>query len=253
MSAQRRQNEDTVAWTTVTKKVIQRTFHILWGEHTGTAFAIDRHGRQYLVTAKHVVEGINSGDEIQISKNKQWNRLRADVVGMGDGDVDVAVLACPDQLTSSPPMDTSSKLTFGQPVYFLGFPFGWDSRAEAINNGYPVPFVKTGIVSALPGGNKFYIDGHNNKGFSGGPVVFVPKGYQPSEFHIGGIVSSYPTPQVEPIVNKHGENIVDHHQEPVAYYAENPGLVAAFSIQNAIALIDTNPIVYDLPRSSVDD
>ena len=50
----------------VTSNVIQRTFHIRYGSTTGTAFAIDRNKRQYLITARHVVKGITSGSSIEI-------------------------------------------------------------------------------------------------------------------------------------------------------------------------------------------
>lgn len=39
-----------------------------------------------------------------------------------------------------------------------------------------IPFLKSGIVSAMddrdPEANLLYLDGHNNSGFSGGPIVF---------------------------------------------------------------------------------
>ena len=65
-----------------------------------------------------------------------------------------------------------------QTVAFLGFPFGWDSGAESVNNGYPVPFIKAGIISAKADGppRRIYVDGHGNPGFSGGPLVFRPLG-----------------------------------------------------------------------------
>ena len=46
----------------ITSNVIHRTFHIRYRNGTGTAFAIDRDGRQYLITARHLVEGVAAGD-----------------------------------------------------------------------------------------------------------------------------------------------------------------------------------------------
>ena len=85
--------------------------------------------------------------------------------------IDVTVLACPIQLAPPLPLEASNEgLVLGQPVYFLGFPFGWDSGLENINRGLPVPFVKAGVVSAMILGNAshIYVDAHGNKGFSGG-------------------------------------------------------------------------------------
>ena len=91
-------------------------------------------------------------------------------------DVDVAVLSCPTQLAPMHPLAASADgLAYGQPVYFLGFPFGWDGGAENINRDFPMPFVKGGDCQRHHRQvtlRRFYIDAHGNKGFSGGPVVF---------------------------------------------------------------------------------
>jgi hypothetical protein len=58
----------------ITSNVIQRVFHLKFGTGTGTCFAIDFEGRQYLVTAKHVVYGLIDKQEVEIclvhDKNK---------------------------------------------------------------------------------------------------------------------------------------------------------------------------------------
>ena len=67
---------------------------------------------------------------------------------------------------------------YGQDVYFLGFPYGLHGDMSALSNDLPFPFVKKGIISLFhnDGVNRIYLDGHNNPGFSGGPVVFMPAG-----------------------------------------------------------------------------
>ena len=72
----------------ITSNVIHRTFHIRYGSGTGTMFSIDRDGRQYLITAKHVVEGIVSGGSISVFHDKQWRNTTVEVVGMGAGGAD---------------------------------------------------------------------------------------------------------------------------------------------------------------------
>jgi hypothetical protein len=63
--------------------------------------------------------------------------------------------------------------TFGQTVWFLGYPLedGLSSRAK----GADFPFIKRGAVSAVDATNPdaviWYIDDMNNHGFSGGPVT----------------------------------------------------------------------------------
>ena len=83
----------------VSENVIQRTFNIRRGESQGTAFTIDRAGRQYLVTARHVVESIVPGENISVWHEEQWKALDVNVVGVGEGEVDVAVLAPPFQIS----------------------------------------------------------------------------------------------------------------------------------------------------------
>ena len=234
----------------ITSNVIHRTFHIRYRNGTGTAFAIDRDGRQYLITARHLVEGVAAGDSVELFHEKQWKPLVVDVVGIGSNGIDVTVLACPIQLPPPHPLEASNAgLVLGQPVYFLGFPFGWDSGLENINRGLPVPFVKAGVVSAMILGNAshIYVDAHGNKGFSGGPVVFVPNGRQPNEFCVTGVVSNYPTPILEPVVTRSGDHLTDANNIPVAYFPENPGLIVAFDIRHATDMIEANPIGRTLP------
>ena len=235
----------------VPSQVLLRTFHIAWRNESGTAFAIDRDGKQYLITARHVVKGINSGDKIKISWKQKWHEIPVDVVGTGSGAVDVTVLACP-LLLAAPSLTLIASmegLGFGQDVMFLGFPFGWDSSAAGLGTHFPLPFVKAGIVSAITteSPRSIYIDGHGNRGFSGGPVVFVQRKGGKKTYQVAGVVSYYPTPILEPIRNKDGKVFLDGDGEPTAYFAENPGLVVAHNVEYAMELIDLNPIGFPLP------
>ncbi|MER9410652.1 hypothetical protein [Mesorhizobium sp. M0589] len=80
-------------------------------------------------------------------------------------------------------------LIYGQEVYFLGFPFGWTGHFHT-HDGYPLPFVKRATASLFDP-VLLYLDGHNNPGFSGGPVVFHPPNQ--NDFRIAGIISGYRT------------------------------------------------------------
>ena len=114
--------------TMITSNIIHRIFHIRWNDSTGTGFTIDRASKQYLVTARHVVHGIKSGNSMKIFHDKEWKNLVVNVVGVGKGSVDVAVLGCSVRLSPSLPLVASTGgLVYGQPVSFLGYPFGWDA------------------------------------------------------------------------------------------------------------------------------
>lgn len=234
----------------ITSNVIHRTFHIGWRDSIGTAFAIDRASKQYLVTARHVVKEIKSGDAIKLFHEGKWKDLPVDVVGIGKGEIDVAVLACSVRLSLALSLVASAgDIVYGQQVFFLGYPFGWDAGGEQINRGVPLPFVKGGIVSAIEFGDvsRIFLDAHVNKGFSGGPVVFVPYGQPQNELRVAGIVVSYPIPEFLPIVDHNGDSVTDQEGKPIGYVQENPGFVVAIGIKHALELIDANPIGFQLP------
>ena len=205
----------------ITANVIQRTFFVKIGSSLGTAFTIDHDGKQYLVTARHVVG--SAVQSIEVFHNRRWESLGVTPVGIGQGAVDVAVFA-PNIILSPPhPLEaTSAGLIYGQPVSFLGFPFGWDGGLAHMNNGFPLPFVKAGILSAMPTGRTMWIDAHGNRGFSGGPVVFQPA------------PPSGNTPwKVAGIVTKAGLDPTTH---------ENAGFVIAELIASATDLVAQRPI-----------
>ena len=119
---------------------------------------------------------------------------------------------------------------------------------ENLNRELPMPFVKAGVVSAMITGNAshIYIDAHGNKGFSGGPFVFVPSGRPSNELRVAGVVANAPKPLIEPVVDKSGRPLVGDDGEPIAYFPENQGLVVAFDIRHATNLIDANPVGFQL-------
>lgn len=112
---------------------------------------------------------------------------------------------------------------------------------------FPPPFVKAGILSgAFDDFSHLVIDGHGNKGFSGGPVVFQPDGHLTNELRISGVVSRLPTTPPNPVFRKKGCIIPHVDKVPLGYVQDNPGFVVAVTINHAIELIDTNPIGFPL-------
>ena len=233
--------------------VFNRIFLIKWNDSTGTAFVIDRESKQYLVTARHVVVGLRSGNAIKVFQDGKWKNLIVSVVGSGKGAVDLAVLAPSIRLSSSLPLGVSSdSLAYGHPIYFLGYPFGRHSGNEQFNRGLPLPLVKAGIVSALTVDNGvlwIILDAHVNKGFSGGPVLFIPDGKSRDELQVVGVVTSYASPELRPIVNRKRGTITDGQGDPIGYVTDNPGIGKAISIRHALELIDANPIGFQLPAA----
>ena len=91
-----------------------------------------------------------------------------------------------------------------------------------------------------------YIDAHGNKGFSGGPVVFVPSGQPANKLRVAGVVSNAPTPLLRAVVDKSRIPVLGANGEPIAYFAENQGFVVAFDIIHATNLMDANPVGFPL-------
>jgi S1-C subfamily serine protease len=179
----------------VPSNILQRTFHISHNGATGTGFTIDVEGRQYLVTAKHVVDGLTSESSIGVMRNGTWQDVGFSDIWHSPTGADIALLSLNNQLSPSHQIiviGDSASYFLSQQIFFLGFPYGLHMEAGIINNGYPVPFVKTGIVSSfssVSGGSQLiYCDGHNNPGFSGGPIVTVSAQQQVT---VIGVVSAY--------------------------------------------------------------
>ena len=236
----------------IPSELLNRILHIQYGNGTGTGFVIDRDDKQYLITARHVVEGITTGESINISRDRQWKSFPVKVVGIGLGTTNVAVLVTPTQLAPAHSIEASSDgLAYAQSVYFLGFPFGWDGGAEGINEDYPLPFIKAGKVSAIKhtDATRIYIDAFGSTGFSGGPVAFARNGTPPNELRIAGVVAEAPRPRLRPIVDKSGRPLVDEDGEPIAHFPENQGFVVAFGVNHVTELIDKNPIGFELSSS----
>lgn len=233
----------------ITTNVMLRTFLVKFGNSTGTAFTTEDDSRQYLATARHVVKGIKPRDAIHVFHDRQWKPLEVQVVGVGEKESDIAVLSPLQQLSPTLPLEaTSEGLTYGQQLYFLGFPFGWDGGGGHISSDYPIPLVKSGILSAfIPGSpTKLYLDAHVNEGFSGGPVIFkeVPTSESPtpdSSFKVAGIVVNFPTPIIRAVIDSNGDQILDQNGNPIGI-RENPGIVVAIDIKHAVDLIKQNPI-----------
>jgi len=238
----------SLSWSScsmITSNVFQRTFFIKFGDSTGTAFAIDIDNRQYLVTARHVIEGIGETGSVEVYHCDEWKKVATRTVGMGAAAEiasDIAVLAPAVRMAPPHPLEaTSEGLVWGQSTYFLGFPYGLHTVAD-VTNGYPLPIVKGAIMSGTLAGAKphevYLLDGHNNPGFSGGPAVFRPAEKQGAALRVLGVVSAYKTEEVE--VTMQGQ------QTGLASRA-NTGIVVCPSIKQATDMIEANPIGFELP------
>jgi S1-C subfamily serine protease len=228
----------------ITSNVYHRTFRIKYAESYGTCFTIDVEGKQYLITARHVVEGISGTATVEIFYENNWHALMVSVVGETDREADITVLSPSVQLSPLHPLPPKSNgIYFGQDIYFLGFPYNLFTDIGEANRNFPLPFVKKGIVSTISrnehGMRRFFIDGHNNPGFSGGPVVWseIGRNFGTVEYNVGAVISGYQTAN---------EPVYDGDNPTTLAYRYNTGIIIAYDIDHAVELIDRNPTGLDI-------
>ena len=130
----------------VTLDVLLRVFPIRIGTTSGTAFTLGIENRQYIVTAKHVLEGeLPAMVEIELD---HWTNVSVTLVGQGRGQDDVLVLATDGQLSVTFPVNLGTRnLILGQSVRFLGY---FPRVRTSPLPGYKkrgTPLVMSGIVS----------------------------------------------------------------------------------------------------------
>ena len=217
----------------ITSNIIYRVFKVRTEQGTATAFTIDHDGKQYLVTARHTIDRLPQPYRIDIYWQEDWHRLPLGLTGLSPIS-DVAVLAPRVQLSPTfplPPTDTG--LAYGQDVYFIGFPYDIMGGLGNLLEGRPLPLVKRGCLSAFAKGandeSLLYLDGHNNPGFSGAPVVW--REGQSTEFRVCGVVSGYKQGAVSTPLGDSGAEIE---------LLLNAGIVVCSSIRYAIDEIEKN-------------
>jgi len=210
----------------VTANILTRVLALLNGNEQGTGFTIDVDGHQYIITAKHLVPGTNQVAVIGISHDDKWESLKVTI--LRSADADVAVLVPPHAVTRTLPIEIGTDGTYiSQEVFFLGFPYDlFTEVAPDMNDGFPIPFVKRGTLSAWYKGQTKYptilVDGINNPGFSGGPLVSMENGLKPQVF---GVVTAYKT---------NLENVVTNNIDTGLKSIGNSGIIICYDIKYAL-------------------
>jgi hypothetical protein len=226
-----------------------------------TVFSIDVDQREYWITAKHVLTGAEhppygaaAVKSVTLSlldpgaKQERWVPVKFSVLDPGN-DIDIVVLAPPSPILKNPLPSVKTNLagtTLGGECEFLGFPSAPGSawRTSMEGKSYWMPYVKHCFVSGMPGTQQVIIlDGINNPGFSGGPVVYRTGPDQ----QIIAVVSSIVTEPAEVIsslaANKPPKKSAPHpNAKPKERVDANSGFIVAYSIDTAIDAIRRNPI-----------
>ncbi|MFL6196080.1 MAG: serine protease [Thermoanaerobaculia bacterium] len=224
-----------------TSNVLYRVIRLRTATSTGSAFTIEVDGKQYLITARHLLNGFGSEGDVELWIDGRWSKTRVRAIYPAKEVVDIAALDPGRQLTITFPLEPSSGgLTLGQQVYFLGYPYGLGtSRSAPAPPGFgELPFLKSGIVSAVddrdPEASILYLDGQNNPGFSGGPIVFW---HAPSRgFRVAGVVRGYRN-EALPVVKRESLDDPGARAYNDLYTRSNSGIVIGYDIQHIVDAI----------------
>ena len=222
-------------------------------EEYGTCFTMEVDDKQYLITARHLAQKLNwnhagTANMLVWHNDHEWMDCPVRLIGHGSDDIDISVMALDFQIGMSiVPAKPSSQVMCGQDVYFFGFPYMREinSRIQMRNiKGLPTPFVKKGIVSFLSAKDgKLFIDGHNNPGFSGGPVIFQElfSSEKIKWYSIAGVISAC-RGEKKPLMRK-GKVLKS------VYVEENAGIIVAYDIRFAVDIIKSKskPLGFPVP------
>ena len=229
----------------------------------GTCFTINIDNKQYMITARHLFmykdEQKNywefRGKSIDIKFNRQWNAIPIKIIGHCTQRIDISVLTAQIQIPLLGGYEFPTQpndIWYGDEMYFFGFPHG---READIGANIPFPILKSAKVSE---GNPDYLllDGHNNSGFSGGPVVYkrprlveqkdgaIAMRTGPNPLRFAGVVSGYFEEEVEG----------DFVQTNIGVKSKvNSGMMLIYRIEHALALIRQNPIGIEGIEKLVED
>jgi len=211
-----------------------RTIHIAYKTSTGTCFVLDYDNKEYYITAKHVVDGLKTDESIHIFFDKKWNEFNIKLVGHSDAS-DISVFVVPDLKFGGDSMKASSnRIYYGQEIFFLGFPYNIQHRLPSREAAPPMPFVKKGILSNFHITKQFkvlYLDGINNPGFSGGPIVYY--NVKEKSFELCGIISGF----------RYEKQYATFKESSTELEVKlNTGIIIGYSIEAALELIKQNPI-----------
>jgi hypothetical protein len=148
---------------TATNNILFRTVLTRSAVDVGTAFSIQLDGREYWLTAKHILTGakhppygvISAHKKISLSMldpttaKENWRAYNFSVIDAGK-DVDIVVLVPERQIQqiaiTGLPM-SSAGVMFGGECEFLGFPFANSWTTIFDGKLYRVPFIKHCYVS----------------------------------------------------------------------------------------------------------
>ena len=217
----------------LTFEYLTRTLRIRHVGGPGAAVLVTVRDQTYLITARHVVETVQAGENLLVRRRGEWHQVRVERLRVAEAD-DIAVLVLPG--LGGPGLRENlmdGRVYVGQAAAYGGYPLGLEGLAPD-EHDWPIPLVKSAIYSGavrLNGTMVFLFDTVNNNGFSGGPVWVEVGGV----VTLAAIVSGYHYDRAIPVMRPRA----DGGEEPVPDLTVKPnsGFMKAVPIQRAVELI----------------
>lgn len=256
-----------------TADALTRTFMVQTATERGTIFSIDVDGREYWITAKHLLKGLKhppygefkeKSATVQILNpgvaKQQWLKETFTVIDPGNN-IDILVLVPSQLLLDKPlPLSVGENVPLGGDCEFLGFPYGGGWSTTIDGKFMWLPYMKHCTVSGrFQDSSKgspdnaivWVLDGINNLGFSGGPMLYstgaqqrvfaVVSGYQTEPAEVLPEAPSIPVPtglpSNAPVSSAKKSKIAGKEVVNV-----NSGFIVAFDLSAAVKAIRKNPI-----------
>ena len=225
----------------VTSHVLERVLQVRSPSGACSAFTIEIEKKQYLVTARHCLEGVTDSKNLLVRQGNDWTPIKGPIFLPSNSEVDIAAIGLAQSITIETEFQpTSDGIALGQPVFFIGYPYDLSTKWKPSDspNLSEIAFIKAGILSAMDSRNPqaiiLYIDGHNNPGFSGGPIVFRPGPNSP--FRVAAVVKGF-RGEATPVVKR--ENLQDPNAPAYEdlYARANTGIVVGYSIEHIVKAI----------------
>ncbi len=204
----------------------------------GTAFLITNNSEEYLATVAHIFKSdlsTKSIVNIKLLIDTTFVPVQAKFLRHPDISVDIAVLKLPFNLKHSETLNEKNNIVLGQDVFFVGYPSFNNIQFITIAKGLGAfPLIKKAILSGSIQVNNYYLlllDGHNNPGFSGGPVIYYDENLKQN--CLLGIVSGY---------FNESKAIIEKKQSKESDYInlENSGIIICYPIKLAHEIIKLN-------------
>ena len=222
----------------MTNEILDKVFKIsldTTSNSTATAFLVEDKGELIMVTARHVFPTLlNSKSKVRlfVKEDNKWNYMDGTLYHHNNPKVDISIIRVFEGEKTTIKNDfilSIENLIYGDEGFILGFPYNLST--DILDREFPLPLIKKVTNSGTiidEGIQMIFLDGHNNPGFSGGPIVF--KNHSKNKGHrwqIVGVISAY--------VSQHNELIT-----PVGKmkYHENSGIVIGYSSDYIKSIIE---------------